>query len=136
MATSPVFVATPRTPAASIVNADGTSFKTVFTAGTLGSRIDTLIATNTDTVNASIIQLALQKSGVDYVIGEISVPIGSGTNGSAKSVALLNTTDIPGLAYTENGSIFIESGVSLRARVKSSVSGSNAVQIVGVAGDV
>lgn len=136
MASTPVFIATPRTPAISIVNADGTVFKTVFTAGSLGSRIDTLIATNSDAANASVVQLALQKSGVDYVLGEIAVPIGSGTNGSAKSVALLNSTDIPGLGYTESGSIFLEQGVSLRARVKTAVSGSNSVQIVGVGGDV
>lgn len=135
MAASPSFIATPQTPVAQFENADGTSFKTVHTAGAEGSRIDTLIGTNTDTVSAYVVQLALQKSAVDYVIGEVSIPIGAGTNGSAKSVAMLNQTDIPGLAYTENGALYLANGVALRARVKTTVSGSFKVQLVAVAGD-
>jgi hypothetical protein len=135
MSSTPAFVATPQTPAAQFQNADGTTFKTLYTAGSSGGRVDTLIGTSTDTVSAYVVQLALQKSSVDYVLGEVNVPLGSGTNGSAKSVAMLNTTDIPGLAYTENGSLYLASGVALRARVKTAVSGSYVVQIVGVAGD-
>jgi hypothetical protein len=135
MSSTPAFVATPKNPVTAFVNADGTTFKSLLTGAANGSRIDTLIASNTDTTAAYVLQLAIQKSGVDYVLGEVTVPIGSGTNGSTKSVALLNPTDIPGLVYTENGSIFLESGAILRARVKTAVGGSFTVQIVGVAGD-
>lgn len=135
MAANPSFVSTPQNPAAQFQNADGTTFKTLFTAGSSGGRVDSLIATNTDTANAYVVQLALQKSGVDYVLGEVSVPLGSGTNGSAKSVAVMNSTDVPGLAYTEAGALFLASGVALRARVKTAVAGSNTVQIIGIAGD-
>lgn len=135
MAAAPSFIATPKTPAAQFQNADGTTFKTLYSAGALGSRVDTLVATNTDVANAYVVQLALQKSAVDYVLGEINVPLGSGTNGSAKGVALLNLSDIPGLTYTENGALYLETGVVLRARVKVAVAGGNTVQITGVAGD-
>lgn len=135
MSASPSFISTPKNPTASFANADATTFKSIFTAGTSGSRIDSLFASNTDTSNAYVLQLAVQKSGVDYVIGEVSVPIGSGTNGSAKSVAVLNPTDIPGLTYTESGALFLEGGSVLRARVKTTVAGSNSVQLFGVAGD-
>lgn len=135
MAANPSFVSTPQNPAVQIQNADATAFKTLYTAGSSGGRVDALIATNTDTANAYVVQLALQKSGVDYVLGEINVPIGAGTNGTAKSVALMNSTDIPGLAYTEAGALFLASGVALRARTKTTVAGSNTVQIVGVAAD-
>jgi hypothetical protein len=135
MSATPSFIASPQTPTGQFENADGTSFKTLYTAGSSGGRVDTLIATNTDTVAAYVVQLALQISSVDYVIGEVSVPIGAGTNGSAKSVAMLNQTDIPGLAYTESGALYLASGVALRARVKTTVSGSFKVQIVGAAGD-
>jgi hypothetical protein len=135
MSATPSFIASPQTPTGQFENADGTSFKTLYTAGSSGGRVDTLIATNTDTVAAYVVQLALQISRVDYVIGEVSVPIGAGTNGSAKSVAMLNQTDIPGLAYTESGALYLASGVALRARVKTTVSGSFKVQIVGAAGD-
>lgn len=135
MSANPSFIATPQTPVAQFENADGTTFKTLHTAGADGTRIDTLIGTSTDTAAAYVVQLALQKSAVDYVIGEVTIPIGSGTNGTAKSVAMLNPTDIPGLVYTEGGSLFLATGVALRARVKTAVSGSFKVQIVGCAGD-
>lgn len=135
MSASPSFIATPRNPVQSFANADSTTFKSVFSAGASGSRLDSLIGTNTDTTAAYVVQLAIQKSSVDYVIGEVNIPIGSGTNGSAKSVAMLNSTDIPGLTYTENGSIYLETGCVLRARVKTAVAGVYTVQLAGVGGD-
>lgn len=135
MSASPTFISIPKNPAASFANADSISFKSIYTAGSSGSRIDSLIGSSSDTSNAYVLQLAIQKSSVDYVIGEVSIPIGAGTNGTAKSVAVLNATDIPGLAYTESGALYLESGAILRARVKTTVAGSNTVQIVGVGGD-
>jgi hypothetical protein len=135
MASSPQYIGTVKTPAASFANADGTAFKTILAAGTSGSRIDTLSAANTDTANAYVLQLSVQVSGVDYILGEVTIPIGSGTNGTAKSVAALNPVDIPSLAYTENGSLYLASGAVLRGKVKTTVAGSNTVQVTGVAGD-
>lgn len=135
MSASPSFIATPRNPAVAFANADGTGFKTVFAAGTSGSRIDTLIGTNTDTGVATVVQLAILKNGVTYVVGEVTVPANAGTNGTVKSVAMLNPTDIPGLAYTENGAVYLETLCALQARCKVAVAGVFAVQIVGVGGD-
>lgn len=135
MASAPQFIATVRTPTVAIANASGTGFQTLVTGGTQGSRIDSISASSTDASNAYVLQFAVQKSGIDYPIGEVSVPIGAGTNGAAKSVACLNPTDLPFLAYTESGGIYLESSCSLRVRSKTTVSGSNTVAIVGVAGD-
>lgn len=135
MSASPSFIATPKTPTVAFANADGTAYKVVLTGGTLGSRIDTLFASNSDTGVTTVLQLALTKSSVNYVIGEVSIPANAGTNGTVKSVGVLNSTDIPGLAYTENGSLYLESGVSLSARCKVAVAGVFSVQVSGVAGD-
>jgi hypothetical protein len=135
MAASPAFIATPKTPVVSFANADGTAYKNVHAAGAIGSRIDTLFASNSDTSVATVVQLAITKSGVDYVIGEVTIPANAGTNGVVKSVAVLNPTDIPGLAYTENGALYLETGAALRARCKVAVAGVFALQIAGVAGD-
>lgn len=135
MSTSPQFISTPRNPVASFVNGDGTTFKAIFSAASGGSKIESLIGSNSDASNAYVVQLAIQKSSVDYVIGEVSIPIGAGTNGAAKSVAMLNPTDIPGLAYTEGGALYLETGCVLRGRVKSTVSGINTVHVLGVGGD-
>lgn len=134
MAANPAFIASPRNPVAAFANADSTNFKTVMSAGVSGSRLDSLIASSTDTA-ANVLQLAVQKSSVDYIIGEVTIPANAGTNGSVKSVACLNSTDIPGLAYAENGALFLESGAALRARVKTAVAGSFAVQLFGLGGD-
>lgn len=135
MAASPQFVATLKTPSVVFVNADATAFKPVIVAGASGTRIDTLFASASDGVNANVVQLSIQVAGVDHVIGEVALPAGSGTNGVAKSVGLLNPTAIPGLANTEGGALFLASGAVLRARVKTAVAGANSVHISGVAGD-
>ena len=134
MSTTANFVATIRTPVASIANADGTSFKTVMAAGSGGSRLDLLSIVNSDAANAYVVQFAIQVSGVDYEIGEVTVPIGAGTNGSAKAVNAMNATDLPQLSNTLNV-LFLASGATLRARTKTAVSGVNTVRIVGCGGD-
>jgi hypothetical protein len=134
MSASPAFVATPANPAVAFANADGTSFKTLMTPAASGSRLDTLIASSTDSAS-NVLQLAVQISGVDYVIGEVTIPANAGTNGSVKSVACLNSTDIPGLAYTEGGAIFLKTGSVLRARMKTAVAGAFAVHLLGIGGD-
>ncbi len=133
MSAAASFIATPKTPVVAIVNADGTAFKNVITGGALGTRVDSLAVSNGDAANANVLQLAVQVSGIDYVIGEVAVPIGAGTNGAAKSVAALNPVDIPALNYSEGGALWLASGATLRARVKTAVAGANQVHIVGIA---
>ncbi|MGJ7484347.1 hypothetical protein ACSFA2_03760 [Variovorax sp. LT2P21] len=133
MAASASFVATPKTPVVVFANADGTTFKTIATGGTLGTRIDSISASNGDAATANVLQLAVQVSGVDYVLGEVPIPIGAGTNGTTKSVAVLNPADIPALQYSESGALWLASGATLRARVKTAVAGANLVHLIGVA---
>lgn len=134
MSSTPAFIASPKNPAVAFANADGTAFKTLMTAGASGSRLDSLIATSTDSVS-NVLQLAVTKSAVDYVIGEVTVPANAGTNGTVKSVACLNPTDIPGLTYTEGGALYLETGVVLKGRMKTAVAGAFGVQLLGVGGD-
>lgn len=135
MASTPSFIATPKTPIMSHGNADGTAFKTIITGGANGTRIDSIFGTNSDPGVATVMQFAVQVSGVDYTIGEVTIPAGAGTNGTAKSVAVLNTTDIPGLAYTEGNALFLASGAALRSRPKVAVAGAYIINLIGVAGD-
>lgn len=134
MAASPAFIASPKNPVVAFANADGTTFKSLMTVGASGSRLDSLIASSTDTVS-NVLQLAVQVSAVDYVIGEITIPANAGTNGVVKSVAVLNPTDIPGLVYTENGALYLGVGSVLRARMKTAVAGAFGVQLVGLGAD-
>lgn len=134
MSATPQFIGVPISPVASIVNADGTTFKTIIAAASGGQRIDSLSIANTDAANAYVVQLAVQVSGVDYELGEVTVPIGAGTNGTAKSVAALNPTDIPALQYSENYALYLGAGAALRARAKTAVAGGNGLKFIGIGG--
>lgn len=134
MGAAPSFIATVKTPVVAFANADSTTFKAIMTAGASGSRLDSLIASSSDTVS-NVLQLAVQVSAVDYVIGEVTIPANAGTNGTAKSVAVLNATDIPGLAYTENGALYLATGAALRGRMKTAVAGAFVVHLTGAGGD-
>lgn len=134
MSATAMFIGSVRSPVLSIANADATSFKSLMAAGASGSRLDLLSITNSDASNAYVVQLAVQISGVDYVIGEVSVPAGSGTNGTAKAVNALNSTDLPQLSNTLNV-LFLATGATLRAKSKTTVSGANTLHFVGAGGD-
>jgi hypothetical protein len=134
MSSNPSFVGTVRTPCAQIANGDATGFKTLMAAGANGSRVDLLGVTNSDAANPYVLQLAIQKGGTDYVIGEVTVPTGAGTNGTAKAVNLLNSADLPQVDNTVQV-LYLESGATLRARSKTTVSGVNTLNIVGNGGD-
>lgn len=133
MAATASFIATPKTPVLAFANADGTTFKTLATGSALGTRIDSVSAANGDAANAYVLQLAIQISGVDYILGEVTVPVGAGTNGAAKSVSLLNPVDIPALLQSEAGALWLSSGASLRVRPKTAIAGSNLLYVVGIA---
>lgn len=134
MSSSPNFVATARTTAVSIANADGTTFKTLLAAGAAGSRVDAVSLTNSDSANAYTVQVAIKLGAADYVIGEVPVPAGAGTNGAAPAVSLLDSAYLPALANTLNVQ-FLGAGAELRVRAKSLVSGSNTLAIVATGGD-
>jgi hypothetical protein len=134
MSSTPQFISTVRTAAASIANGDGTAFKSFFVAGASGSRVDAASITNSDAANAYVVQVAVKIGGTDYVVGEVTVPVGAGTNGSAKAVNLLDSTYLPQLAATL-GVLYLGAGAELRLRAKSVVAGSNSLTFVAHGGD-
>ena len=64
----PVLPQTPKITPVTIVNADGTTVKTVFTAGANGSKIVGLSATNTDAAGYTL-QVWLTRSATNYLLG-------------------------------------------------------------------
>ena len=133
MAANASFVGTIITPVVSLANADGTGFKTFAAAIAAGQRLDVISATNSDAAVTTVLQFAIQVSGVDYVIGEVSVPAGAGTNGTAKAVNVLNDTDMPQFANTIKVA-FLSGGAALRVRAKVAVAGGNTIHLVGMGG--
>lgn len=134
MSSTPSFVATPKSPAIQIVNADGTNYKTLFAAGSNGSRVDLGSIVNSDASNAYVLKLAIKIGATDFPIGEVAVPAGAGSNGSTKAVSLLNTTDLPQLVGSD-GVLFLQASSELRVGAKTTVSGSNTLTVFAQGGD-
>lgn len=135
MAQNPLFVGTIKTPVAQIQNSDGTNAVTFFTAGVSGSKLEAIAATSTDT-SAVVVQAIITVSSVDYVVGEINIPAGSGTNGTSEAVDVLNVTDLPWLTGDGvNQCLLLASGVPLKFKAKTTVTAGKIIQLFGQGGD-
>lgn len=82
--------------AVKVVSADTTANKTLCTAGASGAKIESISAASDDT-SAVIFQIGVTISSVDYILGEVNVPITAGIHatGATKAVDILNSTDLP-----------------------------------------
>jgi len=88
------------------VNADGTTAKTVFTAGSNDSDVKGIWATTDDT-SAVNLKLFLYNGVTSYLLGCVNIPTLSGTNGTAATVNLLNSAYLPGLLLDASGKNYI-----------------------------
>jgi len=132
MANQPIFPGSIQTPVVSITDTDGMSIKTFVTAGTNGTRIDSISATSTDTVDANLV--LIHNDGInDYVLGTIIIPASSGNNGTDTSVDILNDTDLPFL----RGDLahYLQSGHILKVQVQTVLSASTKIDLTAVCGD-
>lgn len=129
----PVLPQTPKITPVTIVNADGTTVKTVFTAGANGSKIVGLSATNTDAAGYTL-QVWLTRSATNYLLGSLSLPANAGFNGSAASTNLFASGWVPGLPIDNDGQpyLFLESGDTLTVGVTVAVTAAKTVTVVAV----
>lgn len=130
--TLPIFPLVVKTSAVSFVNADGTTEKTLVTAGSNGTRIDSIAATSTDTAT-KILVLSVYDGATSYPIGEVTIPIGAGTDGSTLAVKVLSLASMPWL--DSSGSIFLASTWSLRVAPKTAVTSAKVTNVVAFSGD-
>ena len=126
--TTPIFPGTVTTDAVKFENADGTTAKTLLTAGAAGTRVDAIVVTSTDTA-ARTLTLGLLKNAVTYRIGEIVVPIGAGTNGTEKPADGIT------LALPMLDCLHIEAGCSLTVAAQVAVTAGKAIDVVALGGD-
>lgn len=130
--TSPIFPLVVQTSAATIVNADGTAEKALVTAGANGTRIDAVSITSTDSA-AVTLAVRVNDGTTSYAVGEIAVPAGSGTNGSAPAIQGLSAGSLPWL--DASGSLFLKAGWSLRVAAKAAITSTKTVTLVAFSGD-
>lgn len=80
---------------------------TIYTAGTEGSRVISLIGSTDDTVTINI-YLYIYRGSTVIPIGLVNVPLSSGnTNAARFSVDFLNGINIPGLPIDQTGRQYI-----------------------------
>lgn len=130
--TTPIFPLSIQTSAVSFANADGTSEKTIVTAGSEGTRIDVLLVTSDDTT-ARVFRLLVNNGTTSFIVGEVSVPVGAGTDGATLSVKVLAASVLPWL--DSSGSLFLKAGWTLKAAAKVAVTSGKTIAFVAFSGD-
>jgi hypothetical protein len=136
MSANPKLISTVRNPSIRIQNADGTAFKNLGIAPVAdGTRVKTIHITSDDTSDV-VLQFAVTIGGVDYILGEISVPDGSGTNGVDAAVKGLNPTQMP--ALQSDGIVYwldLATGSELKVKPKTAVTASKIINVFTEVGD-
>lgn len=136
---TPIFPQTIVNTPVTIVNADGTNKKTVYTGGTNGSKVENILITNTDT-NAYTIQFFMTISATDYLIGSINLPVSAGNTSAAPTINPLSTAGNwgPALNLDSNGNpyIYVANGSTLKAAISTgSVTAAKTITILAQGDD-
>ncbi len=121
---------------ATIVNADGTTAKTLITAGADDTKI-TGIALTTDDTAAVNVQVIHNDGSNDTVIGIVNVPITSGFAASTSGVDGFNATDLPQLPKNSAGNpyIMLKTGHSLKVAALAAVTSAKTLYAVALGED-
>lgn len=125
--TSPIFPSTPKTSPVTIVNADGTTKKTLLTAGANASKLDAIKVLSDDTATVTL-NFYATKSGTDYLIGTVAVTPGTGVTAG--------TSPAEALEYLNDGySMALEAGIIIKVAAASAVTSGKTVTVIAHAGD-
>lgn len=135
--TAPIFYATPKTAAVQVANADGTTKKTLLTAGANGCIVLGIEATTTDTaLNDVGLYVQIGGAGTAYPIGGKRVALSSGdatiANPSA-AVSLLDSGQMPFLL--PDGSLQLGAGDVLQVAVQTAVTAAKTLTVFAQYGD-
>ena len=127
---TPIFPQTINNTVVTIVNADASNLKTVYTAGAAGSRVENLLVTNTDT-NPYTVQITVVISATNYLIGSVTVPLSAGNTTAAPSVNLFSALNNfgPYLCKDSNGNpyLYLASGSTLKVNTTGTVTAAKTV---------
>lgn len=128
---TPIFPQTIKNAGVSIANADASALKTLYTAGTNGSRIDALTVAMTDTTLRDI-RLWLNNGTTDFLLCTVSVPVSSGNTNAAPPVDVFRSTMVPGLSFDASGNrvLYLQSGWSLKVNCTSTVTSGQTINII------
>lgn len=128
--TSPIFGLTAKLAEVDIINADGTTKNTIYTAGTDGGVIKHINVVSDDTATVEM-QVFVNDGTTSYLIGTVDITTLAGTDGSEPAVDLCDANLIPLLAEP----LYIPSGYTIEVAPKAAVTSTKTVWVVGVGVD-
>ena len=142
MTATPVF---PQSPAVGLQNfVQGTdaalTYKTLLAAGANGTKVTGVVATSSDPSAAHAFVLAIERSGVKYALTACSIPVSSGTSGSAVNVDLLSggaSAYLVGLPVDNDGQkyLFLKSGDLLVGTFATALTASAKIDVITTGSD-
>lgn len=136
MSAQPTLISTVRDVAIKIQNADAANLKSLGVAPVAaGTRIKALHITSDDTV-ARVLQIYKTIAGVDYLLGEIDVPIGAGSDGATNAVNGLAGTRMPALQTDGiNKWIDVANGTTINVKSKVAITAGKTIYVLAEMGD-
>lgn len=136
MSANPTLISTVRNVAIVIQNADGTAKKSLAVAPVAaGTRIKSLHIVSDDTA-PQVLQVIATIGAVDYILGEISVPAGAGTDGATSAVNGLAGTRMPQL-QTDGIAKWLDvaNGTTISLKSKVAVTAAKTIYVFAELGD-
>lgn len=132
MSNRPIFPDAIKNAALDIENGDGNSEQDLLTAGSNGSRINSISAISDDT-NAVVLEFFYNDLTTSFLIGSVSIPTLSGTDGSAPTMSILNADDMPFLG--DDLALYLEGSNKITVAAKAAVTAAKKVTLVATYGD-
>lgn len=120
-------------PCYSLLPADTTTYKTLYTAGANDAVVKGLNAVSTDTAARNLV-LVVNNGSADFMLGVVNIPITAGDTGAIASVDLLASALIPSLPLDQNGKrvLPMQSGHILKVGVLVAVTANKQIDVTAV----
>jgi hypothetical protein len=125
--TGPIWELVPTVEGQQFSSADTTSKKTVQSAGSNGTRVDSIMCSTNDTAAINL-AFYINDGSTDFYIGNVNVPIGSGYTTVTRVDAM--ATLAPALGY-----LIIPIGGSLKTNCVATMTAAKVLDVVAMGGD-
>lgn len=119
---TPIFPQTIKNTTITIVNADAQAYKTAYTGGANGSKIESWFVSSSDTSNRDI-TINFTISATNFQIAQISIPLTAGTVNTIPAVNILQSAMLPNVQRDAAGNpyMYIASGTTLTINAPISI---------------
>lgn len=134
---TPVFEQTVKTGEAVILNADTTTAKDLYTAGTNGAAVHSITVYSSDTANRDIALTITRSGGSSRMLTTVQIPLSSGDTNAIPPVDLMRHSQMPALATDAQGNrvLYLAAGDKLSINATATITTAKTIIAVAQAGD-